>query len=307
MRSDLNKVLCEHERSNSKDHYKNYRNLKKFNRLGEEGENVPAREGMKLRYGWDKKHFGENLNALYGAVRKAVGRKWNDFYSELCKSFDKRSVINQHILVHLYDFIEVNSVYVDDDGDLAVQRRYSSKPEKIKDGFTEYYVDPRDGIIKRNKHFKTISQISREQAAQKKREEEKVFRKLDERNVLRFIDGVWFHFTLEEVPEGKIVYDKPPFKNEFNRNSAWSRDEPVMVQWHELDQKGKERYGVPRAVGNTVRDLFTNQTLIRTKQGVRVLLGDTSIARWGNHKMNNLYHATKKTASHKLLKKAGIV
>lgn len=307
MRSDLNKVLCEHERSNSKDHYKNYRNLKKFNRLGEEGENVPSREGMKQRYGWEKKHFGENLNALYGAVRKAVGRKWNDFYSELCKNFDKRSVINQHILLHLFQYIEVNTVYVDEDGDLAVQKCYAGKPEKLKNGWTEYYVDPRDGIIKRNKYYKTISQISREHAKKKKLDEEKVLRQLDDRNVLRLIDGVWYHFTLEEVPEGKIIYEKPAFKNEFNRNPAWSRDEPVMVQWHELDQKSKERHGTPRAVGNTVRDLFTNQTLIRTKQGVKVLFGDSSAARWSNHKMNHLYHATKKTASHKQLKKAGII
>ena len=55
MKSDLNKQFCERERYLSGNSFTNYRHLKEFNpHLGDEGENFPQRESMKLRYnaGW---------------------------------------------------------------------------------------------------------------------------------------------------------------------------------------------------------------------------------------------------------------
>jgi hypothetical protein len=102
MRSDLNKVICEHERRGSRDSYRQVRRKRSFAL----SEDSPAFESMKARYGYNTKAFGEHLNPLYGQVRKAVGRRWDDFYSVLRRNFDTRSVINAHILQHLYDRFE---------------------------------------------------------------------------------------------------------------------------------------------------------------------------------------------------------
>ena len=300
MRSDLNKLLCEHERYGSKDHYKNYRNLKQFKpKHGTEGENVPMRESMKYRYGWDTKSFGENLNPLYGAVRKAVGRKWDKFYSELCKSFDKRSVINQHILQHLFDHVKVNNVFVDEDGEIYVLHKYSTRVEKLKDGSFEYYVDPRDGILKRNKFFRSYRQGIAERAKAKKAEEEKVFRQLDDGTVLRLINGVWFQFDILPVPEVEIVYVRPSGMDTFN--TGWTYKPGKIKTWDELNEQERKRHGVKRIIGGTARDEFTNEIVYVDKA-----LSKT-VGSFVHSRQKKTYHANKRTAPRKILKKAGIV
>lgn len=304
MRSDLNKLLCEHERNGSRDHYKNYRKLKKFNpRTGEEFENLPAREGMKLRYGWDCKSFGENLNPLYGAVRKAVGRPWNKFYSELCENFDKRSVINQHILVHLFQYVEVDTVF-EENGELYVRSAYRPT-ERLRGSSVDYYVDPRDGILKLNKHRKSWKQAAAERQAEGARKLAERFRKIDDNNVLHKIDGVWYHFELKEIPEGKIVYEKPYGFTQANVNPSWMKSQPpIFKTWEEMNESERQRFGSPKLVGASAFDLFNSQTVVRTKHGLRS--GSGGYIKPSDY-MHNKYHATKKTASHKLLKQAGIV
>lgn len=198
MRADLNKQLCERERRGSRMRFKAVRHKKAHKDMGIEGETLPASEGMTARYGWNTKDFNENLNPLYSQIRKAVGRPWAKFYSELCQNFDKRSVINQHILQHLYDRLSIH-VRVKK-GELWVHERYGLNIP-LKDSVTvEYYVDPRDGIIKRNRAYMTNRSIGREHNKALAKEEAEKTRWLDDDNVLRKIGEVWFHFTMKDVP-----------------------------------------------------------------------------------------------------------
>jgi hypothetical protein len=228
MREDLNKLLCERERPRSWDHYSNYRNLDRFERQYVDafefdddevldpftGVGSGSRESMKYRYGYDSKQFNENLNPLWGVVRKNVGRKWDKVYSELCEVFDKRSVINQHILTHLFDFVELNVVVTD--GKLWVNQRYYSHPRLLRDSDVEYYVDPRDGILKRNAHRKSYKVVQRELNAAKKVEEAKTKRVVDADTELHLINGVWFEVKFA-VFEGTTKVTM--IKNSWSKNT----------------------------------------------------------------------------------------
>lgn len=126
MREDLNKLLCERERIGHSDRYGSYRRLKHFKDESDiedsdelfTGVGSSHRESMKIRYGYDTKSFNENLNPLYGFIHKSVGKKWDKIYSEICKVFDKRSVINQHILIHLFQKVETKDIVVGTNGKL---------------------------------------------------------------------------------------------------------------------------------------------------------------------------------------------
>lgn len=286
MRSDLNKQLCERERAGHTKSYKRGRRAKKYNPdMGDEGENYRQHESMTFRHKDDPKSFNENLTPLLGQVRKAVGKRWDDFYSEFCKVFDMRSVINQHILQHLEEFCE-RDIYIGKDGELYVNRQYSPTV-KLKDStFVEYYVDPRDGIIKRNNHYKTHKQRSREHAAEMTRERAKVYVEIDKDNVLHCIEGVWFHFTLKDIPPGKMEYTKPLSADLFNLKYT-----NKTKTWEQLSEVERKHFGHKHFVGKSVCDLFTGD----------VMYND------GTKFTKKRYHATKKTASHKMLKNAGIV
>jgi hypothetical protein len=158
----------------------------------EDGDNRPQREGISRRYGYHRKNFNENLNPLKGQVRRAVGRP--KFYSELCKIFDKRSVINQHILQHLKDYLSTD-VYVAADGKLwARGNPWPSTP--LREAWrVEFYVDPRDGIIKKNKWHTS----RRQHYAKKPLKAEELPIEIDAYTQLRRIDGSWYEVSLQRA------------------------------------------------------------------------------------------------------------
>lgn len=209
MRDDLDKLLCERERSRSWDHYSNYRNLKKFEQLHNDDYDAEdferpfasassgSRESMKFRYGWNAKGFGENLNPLYGLIRKSVGRPWNKVYSELCRVFDPRSTTGKHILQHVYDQLaRPENTYINESGNIYVRNPYRVD-EQIADTYFTYYVDPRDGIIKRNVARKTHRQRMRDAAERRAVEEAKSKRVIDAETELHLINGAWFEVKFQ--------------------------------------------------------------------------------------------------------------
>lgn len=233
LRQDLNKLLCEHERHGSHRSYGEDRRLKPFEDLYKDryddddepftGVGNVARESMRARFNWmyNRKEFGENLSPLYGIVRKNVGRRWDKVYSELCEVFDMRSVINQHILQHLYRFVE-KDVFVGDDGKLWIRSKYGGSNFPLYGSDTEYYIDPRDDILKRNHRRKTYRQANRERAIEAERQRAKVLHKVSETIELHKINDVWF--VVEFIVFKGHEYTKKvvsPRSNQPNRPHVW--------------------------------------------------------------------------------------
>ena len=65
---------------------------------------------------WNKKchNLGEHLKPLERYLNSQVGLPWDDIYSEICKNNPKNSAIGAHIYEHLFFFVEVNVVYLED-------------------------------------------------------------------------------------------------------------------------------------------------------------------------------------------------
>lgn len=313
MRPDLNKLLCERERYGSTKGFAETRHAKKQN-LSIDGEEIGGRQGIKKRYGYETKSFSENLNPLFGAIRKAVGRKWDKFYSELCVTFDKRSVINQHILLHLENYIEYKNVYVED-GELWVKSSYSL-PTKIRGSSVQYFVDPRDGIIKLNKFYCSHKAQNRERIAKATAEKKKSEFFVGTDLVLRKIDGVWYEFTLLNIPRTKTAIIQPRGVDgnpvdEFVVSPTWATKKTTKT-WEELNLSEKKKFG--RVVtGVSVIDLFTGERVYLDENAT--MLSSYNKYRHSDQYSNQnglgykdlRYHATKKTASHKTLKNAGLI
>jgi hypothetical protein len=314
MRADLNKLLCERARHRSDDHFTNYRHLKHFDtKVDDDGDAYGGRESMKKRYqtGWSTKELNENLNPLFGAIRKAVGRPWNKFYSDLCKSFDKRSVINQHILEHLYSYIEVKGMYIGEDGKPWVRGHYSDGNEPIAGSAFRYYVDPRDGIIKANVNRVTYKQRNAIRAAKEKAAEDAVKRVIDDKNVLHLQNGVWYHYTVEPVPESTVTYGPVVTRTAsaaeyiYHVQVRYGR-EVVQKTWKELNERERSLYGRMIFSQPLLTDVFTGHYVRNCpKYGNNFVPNDHRVfSRTENRKF---YHATKKTASKKILKLAGLI
>lgn len=311
MRPDFNKLLVERERVHHGDHYHNYRNVKGPKGLSD--DEVGGRESMKKRYnhGYDRKSFNENLNPLYGWLRSCIGKNWDKCYSDLRKTFDARSVINAHILEHLWSDVERHA-FVKEDGKVYVVSEYRYGAEDrivpINKCFKDYYVCPKDGTLKKT-HKEPRRSVLKQKEAEKQAAADAVMRVIDEHNVLHLIGDVWYHFELREVPKAKISYVKPWNIDVFQVSTSYggygNRD-MILKTWNELNQAEREKYGT-KEVRNTAKDLFMNETVYVDER-----LNRSTSMRYNQslHKITKnftLYHATKATANKKQLKAAGLV
>jgi hypothetical protein len=305
MRADFSKQLTERERHNSSDHYHNYRNVKGPKGLND--DEVGGREGMRKRYnfGYDRKQFNENLNPLRGWIRAGLGKNWDRYYSTLRKQFDARKVINAHILQHLFQYIEIHTFVGDKGQVMFMDTRYTNKGEQpIKSCYKDYYVCPKSGCLRKTNKEPRRS-IAKEQEAKKLKAEQAVYRRIDDTNVLRFIDGVWYHFTLKPIPKVTIDYIKPLGVETFKVGYP-----PKEKTWDHLNPHEKARLGRTQVIGETARDLFTNEAVYIDQKGYLHQTTRAISPRSGNGWVKTrptFYHATKATASHKQLKQAGII
>lgn len=289
MRDDFNKLLTERERRGSTSRFGEVRHDKHF-----APDEVAGRESMKKRYDayGDRKEFNENLNPLIKFLRGQVGRPWDKVYSEITKTFDKRKVINDHILQHLFDYVETKDVYVEN-GELWIRSRWKGavRVKEHTERRDSYYVDPRDGIMKKFK-TETSRQRSRKQAEKAKVEKAKVFRTLPDGSELRFINGAWYHFEWALVPEQIIGYHCPSGMTQF----AFSR----------LSKEEQAKLGLAHTA-NFVTCALTGDLIDPDPRKLKA----HDYYRYGQFEgvrvvVDGKYRVSKKSASHKLLKTAGI-
>jgi hypothetical protein len=151
MRKDIKKVICEKERKGDRGHGF-HRNWKKMHRSrnAEDHEDVymeeefqPKHESLTKRLMGEKRQFSENLGAVRGLVRKALGKQWDDVYSELCKMVSPTGTnIERHVHQHLPDFIALKTRM---NGDLIECYMFSDWTPV--DTSHEFYVHPETRIV----------------------------------------------------------------------------------------------------------------------------------------------------------------
>jgi hypothetical protein len=110
MRSDMAKVLVERPRPGSRmgsRPKKSYHGQvqKQMRRCLETGDSPPTKETHWQRFGY-KRHFNEHLSPLRRYLHKQLGRPWNKVHSEICANINQGNVVQNHILTHLYQYVE---------------------------------------------------------------------------------------------------------------------------------------------------------------------------------------------------------
>ena len=296
MRSDFNKLLTERERLSSRSSFHEVRRTKTFNQVDGDVA-MGGREGMRHRYSWwydERKQFNENLRPLRNFLQVNVGRKWDDVYSEICKNFDKRKVINQHILTHLFQYVETNTRLIDgkvcflerhkysrgEDGKHYKEFDYSNRWSDIKENTSfDYYVDPRTGclrVITREGKKTTRDRV----AASMKNHEASYWRIVDATHRLYKRDGVWYLITLAKLPPLYPVYIKPFW---------WTTPEQI-AKWNALSPAEREQHG----------QYYMKRPEIKQIEGVPTLSSSAGGCPDG------WYMATMQTASRKLLRSQGL-
>lgn len=193
MREDMAKVIVERPRRGGSGRLKG--------RLNRDLESQPNKQGMKYRLA-STKSLNENLAPLRRYLASQVGRPWSKIYSEISANLKATNAVQQHVRDHVKDYVAVK-VSVNKAGEPMVASRWWSA--------YDFYVDPRDGILKR---AKTDSDKARKRAKEQRRQrlalaQSKVNTiKLAPGSDLRRLNGIWFAVNYSLSPEGHEIIDQ---------------------------------------------------------------------------------------------------
>src|SRR5262245_47249018 len=131
---------------------KGYR--KRIDRCYDDDGSPPRREGMKKRYGSNRKYFNEHLGPLRRFLNSNVGRPWDKVYSEICQHVDRGNVVQKHILTHLFQYVVTNVILIDGvpcRGE-AYARLYG-EPLRTSHSYHQWYVCPKSGLLRKSKYI----------------------------------------------------------------------------------------------------------------------------------------------------------
>lgn len=226
MRPDMDKVLVERERDKPWGGmgFRSIRAQLKRENLEDATTHIP----MRSIYSYDRKSFGENLGPLKRFLESRVGHKWDDINSEVREHIDTGNQVQNHILQHMYDYVELNCTTIDG-------KIYKSDGEDLRH-YMKYYVD-QTGILKK---------VPQRPVRIKEKKNDEV--KIDDMLYAEKIEGIWYiiqyaritetptldvitkqNVFIEHVPAKFIPYMYDPSKQYFIRAHDIVRGTPHRI------------------------------------------------------------------------------
>jgi hypothetical protein len=215
----MKKVLCESPRTHSADGYHDVRQKENRGDL----EDLPYFQGMRRPYQDYTKDFTDHITPLIRYMWSCVGRPYDEVWSEICQTVPNGNLMDQHLLGHARDEIEINTYMVGDEVFCHGTSRYGSIRSK------GLYVDPRDGIIRssvedrhslygykdktiytwhRGYHYvKGEDGILRPATSpwRDPRTNHMTIKPLDDDTDALLLGGIWYMVTYAQVPPARIV------------------------------------------------------------------------------------------------------
>lgn len=284
MRSDFNRVLTEDPRRGSRTKFREYRRAKGNAVFDDEfsGGKESMMKRRRIAKG-ERKSFGDLLGPLEGWVFKQVGKNWDDVYSEVCRLFDRRSQIKDHVHQHIFrDFVETNTKFID--GKVCVFDRWNGWVPIEKRFRRNFYVHPVTGVLC-NAEKQGEPGSAKKAEAEKQEHLNRVFRAHNKDAHLYFEGGLWWVYFLADRPQPQLKYVCPLW---------WSNVE--RERWETMTLAEREREGQPIWVRAAVNPLQAPAVSYGTRY-------------WQARSMcpNDRYYFAKRVASRKILKAHGLV
>ena len=145
-------------------------------------ENLPAREPMLGSWKGYQKSFTDQLGPLRRYLHDQIGRPWDKVHSEICQHINRDSLVQAHVLTHLYQEVQVN-VFLSEGVPCSGDPFRFGKPvfpEKL-------YVCPKSGLLRKMKPpHRSTKQVNRIG--------------IDESLQYHCREGLWYEVRLRPLP-----------------------------------------------------------------------------------------------------------
>jgi hypothetical protein len=186
----LSEVVIERPRQGLRISLKKYSGFKKqLQKLTQEASEDGLFRPYLIKPRNKTKYFSDHLSPLRRYLRSKVGQPWNVVYSELCHRLDPTTLAGQHVISHVWDYVERYVELID-----GIPYRKASKwrAEPLKNHYYEtFYVHPETGIL---------SAVHKTASPPKLRSSNVEIVVLDDKHEYHNLAGIWYLITFAELP-----------------------------------------------------------------------------------------------------------
>ena len=151
------------------------------------------------------KYFSDHLGPMRRWLRSKVGQPWNLVYNELCQRIDTKTLCGQHLLLHVWQYVE-REVYLID-GVLYRKNGYRYFAWRC----SELYVHPETGIL---------CKVEPEKKTPPQKPSDRII--IDKYHEYRKLNDIWFLVTFQDSPPAAEIQKKIPIQPEY-----WNGPYPV--------------------------------------------------------------------------------
>jgi hypothetical protein len=207
MREDMFEVIIERPRLGSRRrHHRRARRMDAKVDARRDPDAMPLQIGIG-RWTWigrGGKTLNENLAPLRRYLERQVNRPWDKIWSEISENLSVNSTVQQHVRDHVSDFVAFRTYAKE--GAVFVSGRFGEN-RALRDSPYRLYVDPRTGILRKNKYYESWQKKYRAMRAAAEKHRATRMRELSETlQAHRLDDNCWWEVRLAPVPTRKVTY-----------------------------------------------------------------------------------------------------
>ena len=215
----LSEIVIERPRHGMRISLKKHKGFKKqLDRLTE----VASQDGLLSTYlikpRNKSKYLADHLGPLRRFLRSKVGEEWNDVYSELCQRLKTNTMAGQHVIGHVWDFVERYVKIIDGKVYYKHYQKYRTLLEaSYRDRF---YIHPETGIL-----------CAFEKAPRKRKPKPKQSDILivDDYHQYHKLNEIWYLITLEDFPPPPTDYVTDVLRGLIHRSIATYRGRKIYA------------------------------------------------------------------------------
>ena len=207
MRDDMHEVIIERPRWGSR-----MRHARRLRRVDPKHASVRDPESLPLRVGHGRaaslnrrtKEFSDLLGPLKRYLVRQVNRPWGKVWSEITANLKADNPAQRHVLGHVHDFVATKTSIRD--GAVWIAERWGHLMRLDESWHALLYVDPRTGILRRNKHHKRHGQRQRERLAAEARKRAHRMREISADLQLHYLRECWWEIRLAPILTERATY-----------------------------------------------------------------------------------------------------
>jgi hypothetical protein len=164
------------------------------------------------------KRLSDHLGPLRRFLRSKVGQPWNEVYSELCQRLDHNTMAGQHVIGHVWDYVERHVEIIDGVVYRKAYRRYQVRlDESYRDSF---YIHPETGILC------AVKKVPRKQ---KKKQEQTDVVIVDDYHQYHKLNEIWYLITFADVSILSTDYVTDVLQGLIHRSAAIYRGRRIYA------------------------------------------------------------------------------